>query len=62
MSWGVVPVVLEEKSDLFELFDHAAETAKQQGLVEVGDVTVFTSGVPIGMSGTTNMIKVHIIR
>lgn len=61
MSWGVTPVLLEEKKDVFELFVHAVDICKGQNLVDNGDVVVFTSGVPIGMSGTTNMIKVEVI-
>lgn len=61
MSWGVTPVLLEEKKDVFELFDHAIDKCKQEQLVSAGDVVVFTSGVPIGMSGTTNMIKVETV-
>ena len=61
MSWGVTPVLLEEKNKVFELFDYATEACLQKGLVHKGDVVVFTSGVPIGISGTTNMIKAQII-
>ena len=34
---------------------------KRDGLLEKGDVTVITSGVPIGRSGTTNMLKVQVV-
>lgn len=61
MSWGVTPVLLEEKDEVFELFDYATKACREQGLVNKGDVAVFTSGVPIGISGTTNMIKVQVI-
>lgn len=61
LVWGVAPVMLEEKRDLFELFDHALETAEEAGYLKEGDITVITSGVPIGVSGTTNMIKVQIV-
>lgn len=61
MSWGVTPVLLEEKNKVFELFDYAAEACLRRELVHKGDVVVFTSGVPIGISGTTNMIKAQII-
>ena len=61
LAWGTVPVILENKKDVFELFDHALETAKEQGYLEDGDITVITSGVPIGVSGTTNMIKVQTV-
>ncbi len=61
MSWGVMPVLLEEKEEVFELFEYAAGECMREGLVSKGDVTVFTSGVPIGISGTTNMIKVQVV-
>jgi len=59
LSWGVAPVLLQEKDDVFDLFDHAVQEAKKEGLLQSGDLAVITSGVPIGKSGTTNMIKVE---
>lgn len=59
LSWGVTPVLIQEKADVLELFDYAVEVAKEEGLVKTDDIVVITSGVPIGKSGTTNMIKVH---
>ena len=61
LVWGAAPIILEKKKDVFELFDHALEVAEEQGYLEKGDMTVITSGVPIGVSGTTNMIKVQIV-
>ncbi|MFQ9516467.1 MAG: pyruvate kinase [Eubacterium sp.] len=61
MSWGVTPVLLQEKEDVLELFDYAVEVAKEKGLVNTDEIVVITSGVPIGRSGTTNMIKVHTV-
>ncbi len=61
MAWGITPVLLKEKHDVFVLFDHAVEKSKEQGLVDAGDITVITSGVPIGISGTTNMLKVEVV-
>lgn len=62
LAWGVTPVLLEEINDVFDLFDSALETAKNQGLMQSGDIAVITSGVPIGVSGTTNMIKVQVVK
>ena len=62
MSWGVSPFPVEEKNDVFELFDHAIEVAKAHGVIKSGDTAVITSGVPVGVSGTTNMIKVETVR
>ncbi|MDD7404155.1 MAG: pyruvate kinase [Butyribacter sp.] len=61
MSWGVIPVLVEEKQDIFELFSHAIDVARQKELVEKGDLVVLTSGVPLGVSGTTNMLKVQMV-
>lgn len=61
LSWGVEPVLLEEKKEVFELFEHAITSTKAKGYIEDGDVIVITSGVPIGMSGTTNIIKVEVV-
>lgn len=61
MVWGITPVLLKEKHDVFVLFDHAIEKAKSRGLIEIGDTTVITSGIPMGRSGTTNMLKVEVV-
>ena len=61
MSWGIIPVLLEVKQDTFELFEHAIDVCKQENLVKKDEVVVITSGIPLGMSGTTNMIKVHVV-
>ncbi len=61
LSWGVVPVLLNEKEDVFELFEHAVSVAKENYLLETDDIVVITSGIPIGVSGTTNMLKVKIV-
>lgn len=59
LSWGVMPVMCEEKSNTDELFDHAVEVALAAGAIKKGDVVVITAGIPLGQSGTTNMLKVH---
>ena len=62
LAWGVTPVLLSETDNVFDLFDSALETAKNQGLMQSGDLAVITSGVPIGVSGTTNMIRVQVVK
>ena len=58
LCWGVVPILMEEEDTADELFDHAVEKAEQKGLIKRGELAVITAGVPLGMSGTTNMIRV----
>lgn len=61
MSWGVTPVHLEEQNEVFTLFDHAVEAGKKQGLLQAGDKVVIGAGVPLGISGNTNMLKVQVV-
>lgn len=61
LAWGVYPVLLGEEWEVFVLFERAINACKKQGLLQNGDVTVITSGVPIGRSGTTNMLKVQVV-
>ena len=62
LSWGVSPIMCEEKENTDELFDHAIDMAEQQRYVEEGDLVVITAGIPLGISGTTNMLKVHTVK
>lgn len=59
MSWGVMPFIIDEKTNTDDLFDTAVEAAEMRGLVEDGDLVVITAGVPLGVSGTTNLMKVE---
>lgn len=60
LSWGVTPVLMEVKETSDELFDHAVKRAEEMGMVSPGELVVLTAGVPLGVSGTTNLIKVHV--
>ncbi len=62
MSWGVTPTLINEETNTDELFTHAVEAAKRLGMVEEGDKVVITAGVPLGMSGTTNLMKVETVK
>ena len=61
LSWGVVPMLIDEVEDTDALFERAVEAAERTGLVKSGDLVVITAGVPLGISGTTNMMKVHVV-
>ena len=61
LTWGVTPILIKEEKEVFNLFDRAIHAAEKMKLLEKGDLTVITSGVPIGFSGTTNMMKVQIV-
>lgn len=57
ISWGVYPFLTETADSTDKLFDLCVEHARKEGLVEAGQTVVITAGVPIGKSGSTNLIK-----
>ncbi len=59
MSWGVIPYIIDEKNSTDELFAAAVHEAEAHQLVEDGDLVAITAGVPLGVSGTTNLMKVE---
>lgn len=61
LSWGVTPVLICEEKRTSELLASALETAKEKGYLQKGDIAVMTAGVPLGVSGTTNMLKVEVL-
>ena len=61
LSWGTVPLMIAEESNTADLFEHAVDAAVQNGLVHDGELVVLPAGVPLGISGTTNLMKVHVV-
>lgn len=61
LSFGVTPVLSTQQQTTDELILDAINSAIGTGLVEPGDMTVITAGLPIGMSGTTNLLKVQVV-
>ena len=61
LSWGIIPLLIEEKEALDELFEEAIKAVEKASMAAAGDLIVLTAGVPIGTSGTTNLLKVHCI-
>ena len=61
LSWGVHPVLMDTKESTTDLFDAAKDLATATNHVKSGDLVVITGGFPLGVSGTTNMMKVDVI-
>ena len=61
LSWGVIPLLIDEVGSTDELFDAAVEASAHAGIIHDGELVVLTAGVPLGISGTTNMMKVHVV-
>ena len=58
LLWGVTPVLMSKEEKTGELFETAKYLAKKQQLIHNGDTIVLTAGIPLGISGRTNMIHV----
>ena len=61
VATGGMAVMIAEESNTDDLFEHAVDAAVQNGLVHDGELVVLTAGVPLGISGTTNLMKVHVV-
>ena len=59
LSWGVYPVLALQQENLDDLFRHAIDCAKMIDLVSNGDRVVIAAGVPVGVPGNTNLLKVE---
>lgn len=58
LSWGVTPVWIARESKADDLFEEAVRAVEEAGYIKKGDKVVLTAGVPLGVSGKTNMIRV----
>lgn len=61
LSWGVQPRLMPEVHTMEEMLQTAVNTAVDMGMAHEGDKVVVTAGVPFGVSGNTNLIKVHTV-
>ncbi|MEY8387257.1 pyruvate kinase [Oscillospiraceae bacterium 38-13] len=61
ICWGVIPFLTGEVNSTDRIFSLSAEVAVKEGLVQPGDTVVITAGVPLGKSGSTNLIKAQVI-
>ena len=61
LSWGVYPTMTQPAANTDELFAAAADACKRAGYVKDGNLAVITAGIPVGRSGTTNLIKIEVL-
>jgi pyruvate kinase len=59
LAWGITPLLINIEYDTFELFDNAVAAVERAGYLKNGELVVMTAGVPLGITGTTNLIKVQ---
>lgn len=61
LVWGVYPLISPEYKSTDILIESAITTALQAKYIKNGDLVVLTAGVPVGIPGSTNLIKVHTV-
>lgn len=61
VNWGVYPIIAEKPANTDAMFDLATKKAQDLGFAKEGDLILITAGVPVGESGTTNVMKVQLI-
>ena len=61
LVWGVMPLLLAETSGTDEMIAAAIEVSLAADYIKSGDLVIITAGVPVGVPGTTNLLKVHIV-
>ena len=61
LYWGVYPIMIGKTKSTDEIIDVSVAKALECGYIENGDLIIVTAGVPVGVSGSTNLLKVHIV-
>ncbi|MDF2884046.1 MAG: pyruvate kinase, partial [Clostridiaceae bacterium] len=61
LNWGVHSIVTSKMESTDELIEKSVDIALKSGYVKKGDLVVIAAGIPVSYSGTTNMLKVHVV-
>ena len=61
LEWGVIPIPIEQASDVEDLWAKTMEAARADGFVSEGDLVVITAGTAVNLPGTTDVIKVDLV-
>ncbi|MBM7855273.1 pyruvate kinase [Desulfohalotomaculum tongense] len=61
LVWGVEPLLVRKITGTDEMIAETVEVALASGIIKAGDLVVITAGVPVGIHGTTNLLKVHTV-
>lgn len=61
LNWGVNPINASSRDNTDEMMEEALDAALCADLIHGGDLVVFTAGIPVGIKGTTNLIRVHTV-
>lgn len=61
LVWGVLTQYRERANTTDEMLQHAMEAAQEAKFVSNGDTVIITAGLPVGETGMTNMMKIHVV-
>ena len=59
LYWGVTPIILNAKKTTDDMIIAVESAMLKQKLIKAGDMVVLTAGVPVGVAGSTNTMKIH---
>ena len=62
LVWGVTPILIESQESTSKTFSKAMQIAQEMGILSQGDLVVQTAGTLTGISGSTDLIKVGLVR
>ena len=61
LTWGVYPLMSPPMNNTDDMFESAVEVCLKAGHIKKGDMIVITAGIPVGVAGTTNLLRVHTV-
>ena len=61
LYWGVYPIQIDRLHSTDHIIEKSVDKALELGYLKNGDLTIITAGVPVGVTGTTNLLKVHVV-
>lgn len=59
LFWGLRPHLVGEYNSIEQIFAEGTEIARSLGMARASDLIVMTAGVPFGVPGNTNMLKIQ---
>lgn len=61
LNWGIIPFLIEKENNFEKLIQNIKDFFEKKNLLNKGELVVFVAGLPLGKTGTTNMIRLETI-
>jgi len=59
LIWGVTPILVKPYATTDQMINNTGDLLKGRGYIKKGDLFIITAGVSAGVTGSTNMLKIH---